>query len=382
MKKPLLISLISLCFLANTPLVSAHSNHEHIQQIPAASVSANQMQKAADKLIASLDEKKLNAVLLPFSENNVRSGWSNTPSYRAPRNGLSLTNLNKEQRGYFHDLLRASTSTQGYLKIWNAIRSDEFLREEGLNRGDLGRFAIRTEGAGSNYYYISFQGNPRKDKNWGWLLTGHHLGANFTVVGNKATFTPLFIGSDPTRVGTGIQAGHYFLPQERQRAFELVSSLNEEQSKKAVLGETFKEGRGGAVDFIGPGRKDSLKTYHGIKASELNEGQQALLWQLVKEYVEYADFDISAAHLEKIKKDGLDKLHFSWQGKVAEDSRALYRVHGPSILIDYVDQESQFDWNRHPHAIVRDPSNDYGEDWLGIHFKEEHKLNPPPKNYN
>ena len=26
----------------------------------------------------------------------------------------------------------------------------------------------------------------------------------------------------------------------------------------------------------------------------------------------------------------------------------------------------------HDHAIVRDPLNDYGEDWLGIHLNEQH----------
>lgn len=26
----------------------------------------------------------------------------------------------------------------------------------------------------------------------------------------------------------------------------------------------------------------------------------------------------------------------------------------------------------HVHSIVRDPSNDYGEDWLGRHYEEHH----------
>lgn len=26
----------------------------------------------------------------------------------------------------------------------------------------------------------------------------------------------------------------------------------------------------------------------------------------------------------------------------------------------------------HIHAIIRDPLNDYGEDWLGLHYAENH----------
>ncbi len=42
-------------------------------------------------------------------------------------------------------------------------------------------------------------------------------------------------------------------------------------------------------------------------------------------------------------------------------------MHGPRILIEYNRQDAN-----HDHMIVRDPANDYGEDWLGRHYKEHH----------
>jgi hypothetical protein len=42
-------------------------------------------------------------------------------------------------------------------------------------------------------------------------------------------------------------------------------------------------------------------------------------------------------------------------------------VHGPRLLIEYNRQEAN-----HDHSIVRDPRNDYGEDWLGQHLQEHH----------
>ena len=45
--------------------------------------------------------------------------------------------------------------------------------------------------------------------------------------------------------------------------------------------------------------------------------------------------------------------------------------HGPSILIEYVRQGQRSTPANHVHAIVRDPRNDYGEDWLAKHYREQ-----------
>ena len=37
------------------------------------------------------------------------------------------------------------------------------------------------------------------------------------------------------------------------------------------------------------------------------------------------------------------------------------------MLIEYNLQDLN-----HDHAVVRDPANDYGEDWLGAHLNEQH----------
>jgi len=55
------------------------------------------------------------------------------------------------------------------------------------------------------------------------------------------------------------------------------------------------------------------------------------------------------------------------------DARYYYRIHGPSILIEYAREKEvggAEGAGNHIHTIVRDPSNDYGEDWLGRHYEE------------
>ena len=43
------------------------------------------------------------------------------------------------------------------------------------------------------------------------------------------------------------------------------------------------------------------------------------------------------------------------------------------IIIDYVREPSGEGEFNHVHSIVRDPSNDYGAEWLGQHYAEAHQ---------
>jgi hypothetical protein len=67
--------------------------------------------------------------------------------------------------------------------------------------------------------------------------------------------------------------------------------------------------------FEGPGRRQSLKNYEGLLVSNLTKEQMHLLQRLIAEFAHNAG---------------------------------------------------------HDHMVIRDPSNDYGEDWLGKHYEEHH----------
>ena len=78
-------------------------------------------------------------------------------------------------------------------------------------------------------------------------------------------------------------------------------------------------------------------------------------------------FDSAEAQLALIDQAGWDELWFSWRGPVDEYGEFYYRLHGPRILIEYNRQNPN-----HDHMVVRDPRNDYGEDWLEQHHTEHH----------
>lgn len=210
-------------------------------------------------------------------------------------------------------------------------------------------------------YALAIFGEPGAN-HWGWKLAGHHAAANFTVSNGRVGFTPTFLGSSPMVIEHGLHAGEMALPQEGSRGIDLMRALTDEQRQRATVDAEL------AADiFEGAGRKASLAGFEGLPAGELTPVQMRLLQALVAEYVHNAEFDAADTQLETIAAAGWDKLWFSWRGPVDPEGRFYYRVHGPRLLIEYNRQEAN-----HDHSIVRDPQNDYGEDWLGQHLQESH----------
>ena len=179
----------------------------------------------------------------------------------------------------------------------------------------------------------------------------------------RVGFTPTFVGSNPLTVEAGKYAGWMALSHEGSRGVELMLSLTAEQQAAARLAAENPDDI-----FEGPGRRGSLDSYQGIRTDELSVGQMRLLQALVSEYVRNSDFDAAEAQLELIGANGWEDLWFSWSGPVDVNGAFYYRVHGPRILIEYNRQNPN-----HDHAIIRDPQNDYGEDWLAHHYNEFHR---------
>lgn len=329
-------------------------------------VLAGRMRDAATAFLETLDQAARKAVSFSL-ETDQRTSWSNLPVALVPRVGVNIGVLSEQSRRRFYDLLRTSASSQGYHKMAAIMRHDDLLRAEELEylqhnppRPRAGRDAV--ESMGSANYWIAMFGEPVAGKAWAWLLTGHHLGATFTCAGDRVTIAPLFLGAQPLEQLAGPYAGFTVLSHEGLRGLELVSSLHPEQTKVAVLSTAplFSD------VLTGVGRRNSLSRYEGLPAGDLDASQQRLLLALVGEYVRNADFDAAERHLDAIQQSGLNQLHFSWRGPTNDPrSPFYYRIHGPRLIIEFAVQEPN-----HIHTIMRDPQNDYGMDWLGLHYEE------------
>lgn len=332
---------------------------------PEHSQSAHQMTEAAKTFISSLRTEQRKAAVFPLDDAG-RTTWSNLPIIMVRPGGLLVSDMSPEQRIAVHKLLRASMSSQGYAKFAGIMRLEDQTHLDALEglKNNPDASPIRQAFAhayDSTNYAVAIFGEPGQE-HWGWKIAGHHAAANFTVAGSRVGFTPTFLGSNPMVVKRGKHAGLMVLPQEGQRGIELMQSLNPKQQSIAKSADDKPN------DVIeGPGRRASLSTFEGLKASQLSPGQMKLLKVLVSEYVGNSDFDTAAAQLALIENSGWGELWFSWRGPVDSTGRFYYRVHGPRILIEYIRQN-----DNHDHTIVRDPKNDYGEDWLGKHYEEHH----------
>ena len=336
--------------------------------------SAAQMRASAARFLGSLSAEQRQAATYELSDANERTRWSNLPASMVERGGVRAGDLTDEQQRRLHDLIRASTSSQGYLKMSGIMWLDDILQAETRPRVGPGddRFRRLVESWTAENYWVSVFGDPEANESWGWLLNGHHLAASFTVAGGQVAFTPMFLGAEPYEIESGPYAGWRVLSHEVERGFELQQALTAEQRGLAVVPQDVPR------DVLeGPGRKASLSSFQGIAASALSPAQRALLWHLIEEYVRNADHDAADSQLAEIERDGLDSLWFAWIGPTSDISgRYYYRVHGPSILIEYVRERAvggRQGAANHVHTMVRDPGNDYGEDWLQTHYRERHR---------
>ena len=354
--------------LATVSLVAVGQQRSE-SPIPLASTSAQQMTNAAVAFLASLDEAQRDAITYEFTPEN-RTNWSNVPPYVHRRPGLRIAALTNAQRQAAHELLRASMSSQGYLKVTGVMRLDSIhgarslaeLDRVGPAEDDRPYVREEAESFGAGSYVMAIFGDPDRDADWSWLIQGHHMGATFTVSDGRTGFTPLFLGATPLVLEQGVYAGWSAMSHEVTRGFELMQALDSGQRAAATQGDTPPN------DVLaGVGRKDNIAQHQGLQSSEMSAEQQSLLRVLVEEYVRNSDFDAAEAQLDAIAEAGWDNLWFSWHGQADDPAGPLfYRVQGERILIELTQRPN------HIHTIVRDPANDYGERWLGQTLTEEY----------
>lgn len=291
-----------------------------------------------------------------------RKDWSNLPAGAYARKGVSLDEMDDRARKAANDLLRASLSSQGYHKAAAVMHREDILIQSApaANR----ERALRNFGTGK--YYFNVFGEPVAGKPWGFQLDGHHLALNFTMVNGQLIGTPALWGAQPDEIEKGSEAGWRVFAAERAKGLALIEALSGAQRAKAILSDKLP-----ASIFTGPQRDKALQKIEGLPAAQLNPAQQAMLWSLIDEYVNNQSAAGALAHRRKIEKDGFGKVHFAWMGARDNSRSFYYRVHGPSILIEYDNTgagREERDSN-HIHSVYRDPSNDYGEDLLKKHYQ-------------
>ena len=309
------------------------------------------MAAAATAFLASLDSSRRRRAVFGFGESE-RLNWHYVPRRRE---GLPFKDMAAPSRAAAHELMKASLSAVGYAKVLNVIQLEEVLRQIemlGLSRDP-------------ENYAVTVFGTPADAAPWGWRLEGHHLSLNFTLVpGKPVAVTPAFMGANPATVKSGARAGLRALEHEQDLGLALARSLDPAMRGRAVIrADSF----GDIV--MGPGRRELFAAREGVALASLGGDQRALALRLIETYARTMRAEIADEELRRLRAAGVEQVHFAWAGPIDPARPHYYRLHGPTLVIEY--DNTQNDAN-HIHAVWHDPVNDFGADLLRAHYEHGH----------
>jgi hypothetical protein len=318
--------------------------------------------KAAQTFLQSLDQDQLKKAQHKF-DDTLRYKWSNFPVGMVPREGVRYGDLSDKGRIAFHEMLSTMLSSQGYLKVTGIMQLDDVLGIV-MDKGIVEKLQWSY-----NNYFISVWGTPDEKEYWGFNFGGHHMALNLTMHGKDVSFTPLFVGTDPSQPQTSQYAGWRVLSKEEDYGFLLLNMLSKEQQSKAILKQEVPK------DIItNPQSSQRITSYYGISAREFNKDQAEIFKILIQEYLHNFEHDLAHGLYDKILKNGFDKVYFAWVGASQRHAPHYYIINSPDFLIEYDNVGFQNDGN-HIHAIMREKNNDFGADILKEHYltSDHHK---------
>jgi hypothetical protein len=311
------------------------------------------MAGAATAWLSALSEGERRRAVFGFADKE-RLNWGYVPR---SREGLPFKEMSAAARAAAHELMKTSLGTAGYGKAVNVIRLEGVLRQ------------METFGALSRdpeYYFVSLFGMPGSTAPWGWRLEGHHLSLNFTIVpGKSIAVTPAFFGANPAEVRSGASKGLRTLGREQDLGRALAQTMDAAQRRRMVIAD---RSLGDIVS--GPGRSERLREPAGIPATDLAAPQREGLQRLVEEYARNVRADVADHELRRLRDAGFERLHFAWAGPLDPGHAHYYRIHGPTVLIEF--DNTQNDAN-HIHSVWHDPSNGFGADLLRAHYQHGHR---------
>jgi uncharacterized protein DUF3500 len=363
------------------------------QGAPQQTATTARIVNAAETFLASLDASQRQHVLYAFSDNEQRVRWSNLPTGFVPRGGINLKQMSATQRDAAMKLLAVVLSPMGLQKVQEIRQADDDFKTNGSKRSPGGRGGRPPGGPppqfgggpndpggpgggpggpgsgpggpggrppsgdnmfGSDLYYISFLGKPSTSSPWMLQFGGHHLALNITIAGDKGVLTPTLTGAQPAAFKSN---GKTIRPigRESDKGLALVQSLDDKQRQRAVLNYTVSD------LVLGPGQDGKKIAPEGLKASEMNSKQQAMLLDVIGEWAGILNESSASVRMAELKAD-LNETWFAWSGPTTGEAgsniTAYYRIQGPHLVIEYAPQHDEP--TNHVHTIYRDPTNDYG----------------------
>lgn len=297
----------------------------------------------------SLNHAQRHEALYPFDAGE-RFDWHYIPRQRP---GLHLRDMNAGQRRNALALLRSGLSDTGFAAATGIMALEEVLKPQEPDMDyDAGNFAV------------TVFGNPEMGAPWSWRVDGHHLSVTFTIIDDDTvTAQPHFMGANPAAFDAGHHV-HSVLGGEEELGRALMLGLDGGRRHRALIQPQAPE-----EILTGPGREHCLRHPAGLPLSAMAEGSRESLLELVELYAGRLRPELAEWELDRMREAGIDGLHFAWAGGLAVGEPHYYRIHGPTLVIEYDNTQNRAN---HIHTVWHDPALDFGCDLLGEHYEHAH----------
>jgi hypothetical protein len=320
--------------------------------------TAGEMTAARIRFMGELGPDLRGRVQYPLQDPE-RQRWHFVPREMFTRQGVCLKEMTPRQRQAAMSLLSTGLSQSGLTKARSIMEMEDILAEMEKAAGQR-RFQRDPD-----LYYFTVFGDSGQGPPWAWRAEGHHLSLSYTVAGLEyLSVTPSFFGANPAEVRHGPRQGLRVLSEEEDRARQLLAALSPKQKPQALIANQAPE------DILSKGTpRVELECCAGLAGKLMTSVQREFLGGLIEVYLRRLPEGLAQAQREKLTLSGLDQIHFAWAGGQEPGQPHYYRVHGRPILIEYDNTQDQAN---HIHTVWRDPENDFGLDYLRMHYERGH----------
>lgn len=319
------------------------------------------MVAAAQHLLGTLDDEQRHAAR-HLLNSRVWRAWMN-PELYVNRFGLRLDEVSPEVRDAVLELMRASLSDAGFVKVRGCMWTNDFLGRLVGGPGVMNEFS----------YNFNLFAEPSETAPWGWSLYGHHVCVNVMVIGSQMVASPVFLGAEPNFIDDGPHSGTRLFGEPDRLALNLLHGLPDSIREAVVLypdkrDSAIPPGRevfGDELHLGGMFQDNRVIPYEGVCAVSFPPYSRDLLSRLAGTFIEHLPAGPYHARLNDIRAH-LDETWLCWIGGSGPDSPFYCRIQSPVVLIEYEHHAGIMLTNEHPakfhtHTITRTPNgNDYG----------------------
>jgi len=287
--------------------------------------------------IATLDADRRHSAVLPYNAPE-RVAWN---YFAGSRPGLALADMESGQCRAAMTLVRTLLSRAG------------FASAEGIMALDP-----------QPDHTLAVFGAIENPGPWAWRIDGHHLSISATIAEDgRVAVAPAFMGATPAALDRRHRV-HTVLGEEERWGRGVMRWLDTQQQVSAILSATVPD------DILtGPGREESLHRPAGLPLSAMTAPQRRRVLELVALYAHRMHGDLAATEMARLEEAGVGRVHFAWMGGLEPGMPHYYRIHGPTLLIEY---DNSRDGANHIHTVWHDRQGDFAGDLLGRHLRLAH----------